>query len=157
MTGQTPDDVYARKVTFTNSFVQRPEFFGLYNGLPNGDYVAALLNRYGLTSITTTDPAQPDGVVKVMLTKDQLVSSLDANTLTRAQVLRAIADSEQVFQSEYNRAFVAMQYYGYLRRTPEDGGYNMWLNYINTHPEDFREMIRGFVDSVEYRQRFGTP
>jgi len=157
VTGETPEDVYARKTTFMNGFVQRPEFAGLYNGLPNSEYVKALMNRYELNSITTPDPAQPDGVVKITLTQEQLVSSLDAGTLTRAQVLRAIADSEQVFQSEYNRAFVAMQYYGYLRRTPEEIGYNMWLNYLNTHPGDFREMIRGFVDSTEYRRRFGQP
>ena len=28
---------------------------------------------------------------------------------------------------------------------------------FNTHPGDFREMIRGFVDSTEYRRRFGQP
>lgn len=157
VTGQTPEDVYARKATFSNGFVQRPEFVQLYNGLPNADYVAALMNRYGLTSITTPDPTAPNGDVKVTLTQVQLVSSLDTGALTRAQVLRAIVDSDQVFQSEFNRAFVAMQYYGYLRRTPEVGGYTMWLDYLNTHPGDFREMIRGFVDSTEYRSRFGQP
>jgi hypothetical protein len=50
-----------------------------------------------------------------------------------------------------------MQYYGYLRRTPEAAGYNTWLDYLNAHPEDFREMVRGFVDSTEYRSRFGQP
>jgi hypothetical protein len=50
-----------------------------------------------------------------------------------------------------------MQYYGYLRRTPEVTGYNDWLNYLNAHPEDFRAMVRGFLDSIEYRSRFGQP
>lgn len=157
VTGQTPDEVYANKARFATRFTQRTEFAGIYGGLSNADFVATLLNKYGLNSITTPDPAQPNGAVKVNLTRDQLVSSLGAGTLTHAQVLRAIADSDQVFQSEYNRAFVAMQYYGYLRRTPEEVGYNMWLDYLNTHPGDFREMIRGFVDSVEYRARYGTP
>jgi hypothetical protein len=153
--GQTPAEVYAHKAAFANNFVQRSRFAGLYNTLSNTDYVGTLMNRYGLNSITTPDPAHPDGDAKVTLTRSQLVSRLDTVTLTRAQVFRAIADSDQVFHSEYNRAFVAMQYYGYLRRTPEDAGYNMWLNYLNTHPGDFREMIRGFVDSPEYRRRFG--
>jgi hypothetical protein len=157
VTGQTPDDVYSRKATFTNSFVQRAEFASLYNGLPNADYVAALLNRYGLASIITPDPAHPDGAGKVTLTQAELVSRLDASTLTRAQVLRAIADSDQVFQIEQKRVFVAMQYYGYLRRTPEPAGYNAWLDYLNAHPEDTHEMVRGFVDSIEYRSRFGAP
>jgi hypothetical protein len=43
-------------------------------------------------------------------------------------MLRAIADSDEVFQLEFNPAFVAMQYYGYLRRAPEAAGFNAWLN-----------------------------
>jgi len=50
-----------------------------------------------------------------------------------------------------------MQYYGYLRRTPEQPGYQNWLNYLNTHPTDFRTMIKGLINSVEYRLRFGQP
>lgn len=154
---QTPDQVYAAKATFTSNFAQRSEFVSTYDGLSNADYVATLLNRYGLHGITTTDPFQPNGAAKVTLTQTQLVALLDTLKLSRAQILRAIADSDQIFQSEYNRAFVAMQYYGYLRRTPEEKGYNEWLDYLNTHPGEFREMVRGFVDSIEYRARFGTP
>jgi len=157
VSGGTPDEVYAHKADFANGFPTRTEFIGKYNGLSNAEYVAALLNKYGLNSITTPDPFHPNGDAKVTLTQAQLVALLDTLQLTRGQILRAIADSDQIFQSELNRAFVAMQYYGYLRRTPEELGYNMWLGYLNTHPGDFREMVRGFVDSWEYRHRFGTP
>jgi hypothetical protein len=47
-----------------------------------------------------------------------------------------------------------MQYYGYLRRAPEPAGYQAWLAYLDAHPADYREMVRGFVDSTEYRLRF---
>src|SRR6266516_744145 len=157
VTGDTPGEVYQKKSDFTNSFVQRPEFVNSFGALSNANYVAALLNNYQLTSITTPDPGNPDGANKVTLSQFELVSRLDATTLTRAQVLRAIADSDEVLAAEINRAFVAMQYYGYLRRTPEPKGYNDWLNYLNAHPTDFREMVRGFMDSIEYRMRFGRP
>ena len=157
VSGQTATELYGRKADFTNNFVLRTEFTNLYSGVLNTNFVATLMSRYGLTSITTPDPQSPDGTTKVTLTQAQLSSRLDAGTLTRAQVLRAIADSDQVFNIEYNSAFVAMQYYGYLRRTPETAGFNSWVNYLNTHPGDFREMVRGFVDSTEYRNRFGTP
>jgi hypothetical protein len=49
-----------------------------------------------------------------------------------------------------------MQYFGYLRRDP-DPDYNKWLAYLNEHPDDFRTMVRGFMNSVEYRLRFGQP
>jgi Domain of unknown function (DUF4214) len=110
-----------------------------------------------LTTITTPDPQQPDGTAKVTLSNADLVSRLDAHTLDRGQVLRAIADSDEVAQLEVNRAFVAMQYYGYLRRTPETSGFNAWLNYLNAHPTDSRTMVNGFVNSAEYKLRFGNP
>jgi len=157
VTGQTPAEVYSHKANFASGFVQRPEFTALYNQLSNADYVAALLGKYGLTSITAPDPTQPDGPANVILTQAELLNRLNSGNLTRAQVLRAIADSFEVFQFEFNRAFVAMQYYGYLRRNPEAAGYNAWLDYLNAHPQDFREMVRGFVDSTEYRSRFGQP
>ena len=123
--------------------------------MTNDQYVAALMGRYTLTQITTPDPAAPDGTNKVTLTTAQLQSQLGGGTLTRAQVLRAIADSDQVLSLEFNQAFVAMQYYGYLRRTPEPAGYNSWLAYLTAHPTDSRTMVNGFMNSVEYRLRFG--
>ncbi len=57
----------------------------------------------------------------------------------------------------YNDAFVLMEYFGYLRRDPETAGFNAWLTYLNAHPTEFRTMVNGFVNSIEYRLRFGRP
>lgn len=154
VTGQTPAEVFAKKGAFTNAFVQRPEFVNTYGGMSNANFVGELLARHGLESIVAPDPTNPDGALKRTLTRADLVNGLDAGTVTRAQVLRAIADSDKVGELEFNRAFVAMQYYGYLRRTPEPTGYQSWLDYLTSHPTDFRTMVRGFMDSLEYRARF---
>ena len=114
-----------------------------------------LRKRYCVHQVLS--PTQPDGTQTVTLTMQDLVGRLNDGTLTRAQVLRAVADSDQVFVAELNSAFVAIQYYGYLRRTPETAGYNAWLTYLNTHPTDFRTMVNGFMNSTEYRLRFGQP
>jgi uncharacterized delta-60 repeat protein len=153
--GQTPEEVYQKRAAFAAGFTRRPEFAALYDRLSDANYVSALLNRYGLSSITTTDPAQPDTGATVVLTLTELHSRLAAGTLDRAQVLRAVVQSQEVTQAEFNRAFVAMQYYGYLRRTPEEAGYQNWLSYLTSHPGDFRTMVNGFVNSTEYRLRFG--
>jgi CSLREA domain-containing protein len=155
--GQTPEEVFAKKARFTDAWVQRQEFKALYDALSNAAFVAALMDRYQLQSITTPDPANPDGEAKVTLTRDDLINRLNSAALTRAQVVRAIADSDEVSAAEFRPAFVAMQYYGYLRRTPESSGYQNWLNYLNAHPTDFRTMVNGFLNSVEYRLRFGRP
>jgi hypothetical protein len=156
ITGRTPTEVFQKRADYTNAFVRRQEFVSLYAGLSNQAYVAMLLGRYQLTQVTTPDPQQPDGTTKVVLTNAQLVSRLDAGTLTRAQVLRAVVQADEVGAAEFNKAFVAMQYYGYLRRNPDAAGYQGWLSFLEANPSDYRTMVRGFVDSVEYRLRFGN-
>ena len=157
VTGQTPADVFAKKAAFTNAFVQRPDFVAALGALPNDQYVNTLMGRYTLTQITTPDPANPDGTTKVTLSSTDLINRLNGvgGTLTRAQVLRAIADSDQVVNLEFNQAFVAMQYFGYLRRNPDPTGFQSWLTFLNGHPNDSRTMVNGFVNSAEYRLRFG--
>ncbi|HEY0101627.1 MAG TPA: Calx-beta domain-containing protein, partial [Pyrinomonadaceae bacterium] len=155
--GATEAEVYARKAQLATLFTERFEFQTAYTRLSQSAFVAALLGRYGITQITTPDPAQPDGSAKVTLTQSELITKLDTNALTRAQVLRAVADSEQVSQAEFNNTFVAMQYYGYLRRTPEESGYQAWLRVIKQDPNNIRIMVDGFMNSTEYRLRFGQP
>jgi hypothetical protein len=156
VTGATPQEVYAKKAAFASTFVQRTDFNTAFGGLNNTQFVATLLAPYTLTSIDTTDPTNPDTGAQVTLTQAQLVDALTSGSLTRAQVLRAIVQSREVTEQEFNAAFVAMQYYGYLRRAPETAGYQSWLTYLNAHPGDYRVMVNGFMNSIEYRLRFGS-
>jgi len=99
--------------------------------------------------------------------RDALVNDLTAGAKTRAEVLRAVADDQTLKDAELNRAFVLMQYFGYLRRNPNDApeatrdfsGFNFWLTKLNQFHGDFiqAEMVKAFLDSTEYRQRFGLP
>jgi len=90
---------------------------------------------------------------------------LTNNTETRATVLRKIAENDAFTRREFNRAFVLLQYIGYLRRNPDDApdgnldGYNFWLNKLNQFNGDYikAEMVRSFIISQEYRKRFGQP
>jgi hypothetical protein len=94
--------------------------------------------------------------------RDALVDVLNSQAMTRAQVLRLIAENYAFYNAEYNAAFVEMQYFGYLRSNPQDApdnnldGYNFWLNKLNEFNGDFRraEMVKAFLVSGEYRQRF---
>ena len=160
LVGTTAPEVFAKRASFANSFTQRGEFMSIYGSLTNSSYVSALMagsrmQNYNLTSITTADPDDPNGTNKVTLTAADLTSRLDAGTLTRGQVLRAIVQSDQIVGIESLNAFVGSQYYGYLRRTPDTPGFNSWINYLTAHPGDFRTMVHGFVNSREYRLRFG--
>jgi hypothetical protein len=155
VTGSTTQEVNQKRDTFSNNFATRTEFTQAYNGMTNDTYVNTLMNRYNLQQVTTPDPVNPNGTQKVVLTRADLINRLNAGALTRAQVLRAIADSDEVGQAESNSAFVSMQYFGYLKRTAETQGFNDWLRTINANPADFRSMVNGFMNSQEYRSRFG--
>jgi hypothetical protein len=93
----------------------------------------------------------------------QLVSDLSTNAKTRAQALRAVAEDPDLNSAESNRAFVLMQYFGYLRRNPNDPsdtdytGYDFWLTKLNQFNSNFAnaEMVKAFIVSGEYRGRFG--
>ncbi|HEV2881711.1 MAG TPA: matrixin family metalloprotease [Pyrinomonadaceae bacterium] len=141
VTGQTAEEVNQKRDAFTNAFVQRPAFRSIYDQLSNADYVDTLLRTARVT----------------LSNRDQLVNNLNTGAQTRAQVLRAIVESPVVESKEFNPAFVAMQYFGYLKRDPETEGFNAWLNYLNANPNDFRTMVNGFVNAKEYRARFGQP
>jgi len=97
----------------------------------------------------------------------QLVAILGAtpsDPLKRAEVLRKVAEDADLNQKEFNRAFVLMQFYGYLRRNPNDfpdsnfGGWKFWLDKLNEFNGNFirAEMVNGFLVSTEYRGRFGN-
>ncbi|HEX8150361.1 MAG TPA: Calx-beta domain-containing protein [Pyrinomonadaceae bacterium] len=109
---------------------------------------------------------QNTGGVLSQAERDQLVAQLSADntTETRARVLRAVVEDPDFAAKERSRAFVLMQYFGYLRRKPNDWpertfdftGYNYWLSKLNSHGGDYirAEMVQAFITSAEYEQRF---
>ena len=90
--------------------------------------------------------------------RDSLLAGLNAATLTRATVLRTITEFQFLKTREFNSAFVTMQYFGYLRRDPDTSGFNFWFGKLNEFGGNFvrAEMVKAFITSSEYRQRFGA-
>ena len=134
----TTDQLEAAKVEFINDFIGRNTFKMQYDALNNQSYVDTLLLTAGVT----------------LPNRQALIDGLTSGTQTRARVLRQIAESNEVYQKYYNQAFVVMQYFGYLRRDP-DILYLDWIDVLDANPSDSRHMIEGFVNSIEYRHRFG--
>jgi hypothetical protein len=139
---------------------------------------AFMLNFVGRSRFTSAYPAsmtadefvtkldQNAGGVLSSFEKSLLVSvlgSTPADAGKRAQVLQAVAEDSTLKQQESNRAFVLMEYFGYLRRdanvTPDSNyaGYKFWLDKLNSFNGDFRraDMVKSFLVSGEYRGRFG--
>ncbi len=141
VTGQTAAEVMTNRAAFADEWVQRADFRALYDALSNQGFVDKLEQTAGVT----------------LANKAQLVNDLDTMAKTRSQVLREVVESNEVKARMYNDAFVLMEYFGYLRRDAEAAGFQAWLTYLNAHPGDYRTMVNGFVNSIEYRKRFGRP
>jgi len=144
------------KNAFTEEFVQRPAFLAaLPLSMTPLQFVDAL-NNNARNNSDVKPLSQTD--------HDNLVTALTNGTMTRAQVLRFVAEYPALASSEQNRAFVLMQYFGYLRRNPNDPqdtdytGYEFWLNKLNQFNGDYlgAEMVKAFISAAEYRLRFGT-
>lgn len=144
------------KNAFSEEFVQRSAFLqALPLSMTPAAFVDALNNN-----------ARDNADVKPLSTaeRDNLVSALTNGTMTRAQVLRAVAEDPDLANSEKSRAFVLMQYFGYLRRNPNDpqdsdySGFDFWLGKLNQFNGDYvaAEMVKAFINADEYRHRFAA-
>jgi Carboxypeptidase regulatory-like domain/Domain of unknown function (DUF4214) len=131
------------KQAFVEAWIQRPAFVSTYGSLGDDKYVDALISHTGV-SFSQSE-------------RDALVSSLSNGALTRAAVLQRIAEDERFVAAKLNETFVMMEYFGYLRRDPDESGYQFWLNKLRQFNGNFvqAEMVKAFISSAEYRQRFG--
>ena len=142
----------AAKQSFAESWVSRTAFLQKYPAtLGRDQYVDALIASVKQSSN-----------VDLMSHRAELLATYDSGTsLTnkRAITLRKLIEYPEYTQAEFNPAFVLMQYFGYLRRDADTGGYNFWLNILNTKlpndPSGFRAMVCAFISSSEYQLRFG--
>jgi hypothetical protein len=144
----------ANKQAYALEFVLRPRFLAAFPlSLTSAQFVDKLVGNAGIT--LTADE------------RNALIAQLDSNpdvAAARAAVLRAVTENQQLQDNEKRRAYVLMQYYGYLRRDPDTGpntdftGWKFWLDKLNQFNGDAvaAEMVKAFLSSDEYITRFGN-
>ncbi|MCU1266005.1 MAG: hypothetical protein JWM21_2323 [Acidobacteria bacterium] len=135
-------DLEAKKQAFANDWVARAAFQQIYpTALTADQFVNKLFDTAALVPFAAE--------------RQQLIADMQ-NGKTRAQVLREVTEISAFKTREYNPSFVLMQYFGYLRRNPDQGGYDFWLNVLNNRaPNNYRGMVCAFITSREYQERFG--
>ena len=155
----SPQVIETNRALFADQFVLRAEFRNFYDSLNNQQYVDKLFATTGIAPTAAERTALINGLAP-------------GGGETRASVLRKIVDGTRVgsdgslefttrygkafYDKEFDPSFVLMEYFGYLRRDPDDAGFQFWLaklklfgNWVDA------EMVRSFVTSPEYRNRFG--
>jgi hypothetical protein len=146
----------ANRNAFMADFVTRAEFVGLY---PTNDTPTQYINKlyqHALSRAPSTTELN-DGLS--MFGGDTTAS----DPAKRGQALLKVTQRPDFISRETNRAFVQVEYFGYLRRNPNEApdidfsGFNFWVNKINAFTGDFlqAEMVKAFINSNEYRRRFG--
>jgi hypothetical protein len=148
--GNWQQQIENNKQAFTAAFIQRGRFTTAFPASMTGAQFVDTLNANAGSPLSSS-------------ARNQLVDGLTSGAINRAQVLRAVAEDPDLNTAEFNRAFVLMQYLGYLRRNPNDpqdtdySGFDFWLTKLNQFNGNFvnAEMVKAFITSFEYRQRFG--
>jgi endonuclease G len=151
---QTPAEQRQSKDAYLLDFINRTDFRALYgqylstDGLTATDatgFVNAISARAGIT------PAS----------KQTLINNLQSGARTPAQTIEDFIltpEISAVGTKFYDRGFITMQYFGYLRRDPEQAGFDFWVAQLigpnAPHRQDYRFMVGGFINSDEYRFRF---
>ena len=155
----TPNDDPTLTETLKNNlaanWMTRSQIVGIYGSLNGAQFVQKLRDVSGV------NPAGSSG----------WAADIDAATKTKAQVLRLFAESPEVDAKFDKQSFVTMEYFGYLRRKPEDChdsanwsdgtpsscGYIFHNHRFTLHPDpDVIQniIVRGFIESPEYINRF---
>jgi hypothetical protein len=151
--GQTgwEQQLEGNKQAFALAFVQRPAFQSAHGGQSAAAFVDSLFQNVG---VTPTDGE-----------RQAAVNAFGAGGAAgQAAALRSVSESGSATAKTRNEAFVLMQYFGYLQRDPDSGpdtnwdGYHFWLNKLNDFHGNYiqAEMVKAFITSTEYMDRFGS-
>jgi len=154
--GNWPATLDANRLAFMQDFVTRAEFVGLY---PTTDTPTQYINKIYQHALSR--PPSATELSNALSLFGGAATAADATA--RGQALLQVTQTSDFVSREVTRAFVQFEYFGYLRRNPNDSpdtdfsGYNFWLNKLNQFNGDFlkAEMVKGFLSSGEYRHRFG--
>jgi hypothetical protein len=155
--GNWAERLNANKASYALSFVNRADFKAAF---PPSMTAAQFVDKLDQNAGGVLDAGERQSLVNALTT----AGANDAQA--RANVLRAVADDQTLRDREFNKAFVLMQYFGYLKRNPDDEGiggpdpnflgFSFWLGKLNDNNGNFvqAEMVKAFITSIEYRGRF---
>ena len=144
----------ANKHAFVSEFVARPSFVAQYPlALTPAQFVAQLNANTG-AALKAEEAAA--------LAASAFGGATDSSDASaRSAALLKVAENAEFARRELNKAFVLMQYFGYLQRNPDDPrhrtseGFDFAQEARRQRRDTPRPMVSAFIDSIEYRKRFG--
>ena len=73
--------------------------------------------------------------------------------MSRGQMMIGFSESAEYLSTIFSETYVTMMYVGMLKREPDTGGFNFWVNYLDTGNSG-QTLINGFLVAPEYYSRF---
>ncbi len=152
-----PNVINSNKRAFVASFITRPEFQAIYGSLTPTQFVDKLFQTTGITPSASDRQALIDEVTANPANKANVVFKVvDGTTTTTGGILQFDTTyGKAFFDKEFDDVFVFIEYVAYLRRNPDQDGFNHWLgklkffgNWVDA------QMVLAFILSPEYRNRF---
>lgn len=152
-----PAVINANKHAFVDQFITRTDFQAIYGALNPTQFVDKLAqttgvalssaDRSALIAEITANPANKSSVVFKVID--------GTNTITDGALVFQTTYGQQYYNKEFDDAFVFMEYVGYLRRNPDQDGFNHWIGKLKQFGNWVdAQMVLAFILSPEYRNRF---
>lgn len=149
--------INSNRMAYANQFVNKAEFKAIYDSLSNEQFVDRLFATTGITPTAEERTALINGLNNGAETRGSVVFKVvdGARFIDGGQMLFQNRYGKAFYDKEFNAAFVLMEYFGYLRRDPDQAGYAHWLDKLNRYGNFVdAQMVRAFIVSPEYRLRF---
>jgi len=156
----SPNAINANKQAFVNEFVSRSEFRAIYEGLNDTQYVDKLFQTTGVTptagerSALIAEAGTAGGRASVLFKVVDGTTTINNEGHLQFNTTYGKAFYDKLF----DEAFVQIEYFGYLLRDPDQAGFDFWVakmkqfgNWVDA------QMVLAFINSPEYRSRFGAP
>lgn len=153
-----PNVINANKHAFVDQFVNTTAFKAKYDGLSNQAFVDTLFTTTGINAsasdrtalVNELNAAAPNAKSSVVF---KVVDG--TTTQTGGALVFNTTYGQAFYNKEFDDAFVFMEYIGYLRRNPDQAGFDFWLGKLKQYGNwSDAEMVLAFIRAPEYRNRF---
>jgi hypothetical protein len=134
-----------RAKALVERFINQTAFKAAYDGKAN----AAFLRELAANAAIAPDLGERD-------TLNTLTKGLNSGVETRSTLLQKMAVNDALLLREFDRAFLVMSYFAYLRRDPDPSGYDFWLSKLD-ESGDYGSVARSFRTSYEHSRIFSQP
>jgi hypothetical protein len=151
-----PNVMNNNKRAFVDQFITRTEFQSIYGALTPTQFVDKLVQTTGVP-LSTDDRTALIAEATAGNKSSVVFKIVDGTTAINDQghLRFDTTYGKAYFDKEFDDAFVFMEYVAYLRRNPDQDGFNHWLakmkqfgNWVDA------QMVLAFILSPEYRNRF---